>query len=527
MSSGPSSAPGSRPPEYMSFEDVLSELRIDEEELKKLVSQGELRGFRDGLSMKFNADDVRRLADEPRLVEADDGIINFDDEVPDFELDDDELSLWNSDSGDSLPRPPIPASPVVSSAPASDASPRSSDGALEPDEVARIKKEAEKNFNDRLTALLEEHRGATKIPYAEVSRALGITSPGIRGRIGAHIGKNPLRVHAKELGLILTKTAGDEVSVGMLRDLTLDKLTSVGIEFKRPLLEVEKKAGTLMALIKFIGRYPWIFNNNPWIQKVVILLTLSGLPVGGNSAYNHFWPEGPTGDTPSAADAPAEGASEGAAAVDANSASSVPVTSATGVQAPPPAGDEEAPAEEGAASVAPESVAEPEPAPPAQQPAEPQPAPEPASDGQPVVTQAEQALQQAIQQGKRPGESQSQFRNRLRELREAAADAKRAAAAEAATPPQDGTNNLEKAKTVALDAITDANFGTNRSKCASVLRDTLKVAQEAGVTLDSKKISTQALGKALTAKLHGIAAPTAEQLKEAALAVAKDILGDN
>src|SRR5438093_8970129 len=47
--------------EYMSFEDVLKELQVDEEELKKLVSQGELRGFRDGTSMKFKKDDVLNL----------------------------------------------------------------------------------------------------------------------------------------------------------------------------------------------------------------------------------------------------------------------------------------------------------------------------------------------------------------------------------------------------------------------------------------------------------------------------------
>lgn len=46
---------------YYSFEEVLSELQIDEEELKRLVSQGELRGFRDGASMKFRTEDVDRL----------------------------------------------------------------------------------------------------------------------------------------------------------------------------------------------------------------------------------------------------------------------------------------------------------------------------------------------------------------------------------------------------------------------------------------------------------------------------------
>ncbi len=58
--------------EYMSFEDVLAELQIDEEELKKLVSQGELRGFRDGLSMKFKKDDVLNLKQgretEPTII---------------------------------------------------------------------------------------------------------------------------------------------------------------------------------------------------------------------------------------------------------------------------------------------------------------------------------------------------------------------------------------------------------------------------------------------------------------------------
>ncbi len=47
--------------DYYTFEEVLAELQIDEEELKRLVSQGELRGFRDGASMKFRAEDVDRL----------------------------------------------------------------------------------------------------------------------------------------------------------------------------------------------------------------------------------------------------------------------------------------------------------------------------------------------------------------------------------------------------------------------------------------------------------------------------------
>ncbi|MHC4829333.1 MAG: MerR family transcriptional regulator [Planctomycetota bacterium] len=47
--------------DYLSFDDVLNELMVDDEELKKLVSQGELRGFRDGMSMKFKREDVMNL----------------------------------------------------------------------------------------------------------------------------------------------------------------------------------------------------------------------------------------------------------------------------------------------------------------------------------------------------------------------------------------------------------------------------------------------------------------------------------
>ena len=58
--------------EYMSFQDVLEELQIDEEELKRLVSNAELRGFRAGASMKFKRDDVFNLKQgretEPTII---------------------------------------------------------------------------------------------------------------------------------------------------------------------------------------------------------------------------------------------------------------------------------------------------------------------------------------------------------------------------------------------------------------------------------------------------------------------------
>jgi hypothetical protein len=48
--------------DFLSFEKALRELKLRSEELKKLVSEGEIRAFRDGDSMKFRREDVVALA---------------------------------------------------------------------------------------------------------------------------------------------------------------------------------------------------------------------------------------------------------------------------------------------------------------------------------------------------------------------------------------------------------------------------------------------------------------------------------
>ena len=50
--------------EFFSFEEALSELRLKEEELKRLVSEGEIRAFRDGDTMKLRRADVEQLRSE-------------------------------------------------------------------------------------------------------------------------------------------------------------------------------------------------------------------------------------------------------------------------------------------------------------------------------------------------------------------------------------------------------------------------------------------------------------------------------
>lgn len=62
--------------DYLSFEKALRELNLKSEELKKLVSEGEIRAFREGSSsMKFRREDVdalrTRRTGEEELVFAD------------------------------------------------------------------------------------------------------------------------------------------------------------------------------------------------------------------------------------------------------------------------------------------------------------------------------------------------------------------------------------------------------------------------------------------------------------------------
>ncbi len=65
--------------DFLSFEKALRELKMRSEELKKLVSEGEIRAFRDGDSMKFRRDDVQALTSKA----AGDAELSFADSLED------------------------------------------------------------------------------------------------------------------------------------------------------------------------------------------------------------------------------------------------------------------------------------------------------------------------------------------------------------------------------------------------------------------------------------------------------------
>ena len=52
------------PDEFYSFQEALDQLRLKDEELKRLVSEGEIRAFREGETMKLRKADVEALRSE-------------------------------------------------------------------------------------------------------------------------------------------------------------------------------------------------------------------------------------------------------------------------------------------------------------------------------------------------------------------------------------------------------------------------------------------------------------------------------
>ena len=91
--------------DFVSFEKALRDLKMQSEELKKLVSEGEIRAFRDGQSMKFKREDVETLAVK------DDALV-FEDPLEDDtgmvteELSDEETLLGEDDLVEEAPAAP-------------------------------------------------------------------------------------------------------------------------------------------------------------------------------------------------------------------------------------------------------------------------------------------------------------------------------------------------------------------------------------------------------------------------------------
>lgn len=84
--------------EYYSFERVLKELQMEEDELKRLVSEGEIRAFRDEDKMKFRKSDIDGLK-KGRMTEP---TIILPSGEPDDPSEDSEVLLVEEDTSETL-----------------------------------------------------------------------------------------------------------------------------------------------------------------------------------------------------------------------------------------------------------------------------------------------------------------------------------------------------------------------------------------------------------------------------------------
>ncbi|MEZ4156639.1 MAG: helix-turn-helix domain-containing protein [Candidatus Paceibacterota bacterium] len=64
---------------YYSFDETMEVLGIDENRLKRLVTEGEIRAFRDGGQMVFKKTDINELAERTKRAghASDDDLVAF------------------------------------------------------------------------------------------------------------------------------------------------------------------------------------------------------------------------------------------------------------------------------------------------------------------------------------------------------------------------------------------------------------------------------------------------------------------
>ncbi len=170
--------------EFVSLEKALKELKLKEEELKRLVSEGEIRAFRDADKMKFKRADVEKLKqdtgktiqfqDESSDTLTDDLI--FDEEVEDLELDDAEIGMATA--------------------------PISSDETFVDDQPRKIKKHA--TAKTRATRVQSSATKTTSVPAAsrgKTSTVRRTTGRSTRIRVEAETAKT--QIHPAMLGVLI------------------------------------------------------------------------------------------------------------------------------------------------------------------------------------------------------------------------------------------------------------------------------------------------------------------------------------
>lgn len=80
--------------DFSSFDDALKKLELEEEDLKRLISAGEIRAFREGSNMRLRVEDVDKVADQLGL-----GAVGEEDAGEVLEVEDLSLDDFGEDAG--------------------------------------------------------------------------------------------------------------------------------------------------------------------------------------------------------------------------------------------------------------------------------------------------------------------------------------------------------------------------------------------------------------------------------------------
>jgi hypothetical protein len=116
--------------DFSSFDDALKKLELEEEDLKRLISAGEIRAFREGSNMRLRVEDVSKVADQLGIggsIGEDSGeVLEVEDLVLD-ELDDAGMATTQLSEEDTLLDDAVEELEVAADAPAK-AAPRRSSG---------------------------------------------------------------------------------------------------------------------------------------------------------------------------------------------------------------------------------------------------------------------------------------------------------------------------------------------------------------------------------------------------------------
>ncbi|MCP4094285.1 MAG: hypothetical protein GY747_12635 [Planctomycetes bacterium] len=119
--------------DFSSFDDALKKLELEEEDLKRLISAGEIRAFREGSNMRLRVEDVSKVADQLGIggsVDEEDAgeLLEVEDLVLD-ELDDAGMATTQLSEEDTLLDDAVEELEVADEAPAAvAATPRRSSG---------------------------------------------------------------------------------------------------------------------------------------------------------------------------------------------------------------------------------------------------------------------------------------------------------------------------------------------------------------------------------------------------------------